>query len=665
MRRSRPLSRLTGRQSARHSSVVRALQRLPSPLRFRQGVHSSAARPTSGAEVDVYSTIEAEYIEGPVPIHGLPSLAQQLRTAEANFAKLRGSDPTSFATKEYLKELIDKLKKDIYNSKSLVEQVDSLYDRVIRAEAFSQAAQAALKTAIEVKDSMQRAYDSATEVEEDLRHQLDDLRQCLEREEDAARAHALASPPRKVGEFLPDTADELITAIKDKGNKEFINQIFIQLATDAVNVYDLNIPQFAEHLQRAQTEFRARAAPQIPIPAAPAAPAAPVCPMETDEPVRTIPPVAGLAAVPQMPSFSPIKGTENFNISSEGEEMTSMKHLSARPSTRPVQADNSWRQPPPSQDPSEQDRISSKVSLLKNEKLFNADGKPLSVIEIQQVLVKTNEEVVKILRDSKGHPPLQEDVGILCGIYLFANANVTGASCSSAPATALQQGVVPGESPQLPLLQPAHGQGIQSEGDLRDQAPDPSDPSSVRQQPAEGSTCSGAPATVLPQGTAPGDSLQIPLLQPAHGQGIQSEGDLPDQARDLSDPASVRQQKAKAPFSRDQRVGIKDKGFSENDIKTSHNQRASQLSAATTSSRLDSLRAKGSPLSGAAADTYQELFPEATTAAQGPEHLASEEQPPLPSPRNGLQSEDPTTPSQVSTDEGQNFRVAPGTGTAT
>ena len=95
-----------------------------------------------------------------------------------------------------------------------------------------------------------------------------------------------------------------------------INQIFIQLATEAVHSDDLNIPQFTEHLQRAQTEFRARAAPQLPIPAAPAAPAAPVCPMETDEPVRTIPPVAGLAAVPQMPSLSPIKGTENFNIRS-------------------------------------------------------------------------------------------------------------------------------------------------------------------------------------------------------------------------------------------------------------------------------------------------------------------------------------------------------------
>jgi len=269
------------------------------------------------------------------------------------------------------------------------------------------------------------------------------------------------------------------------------------------------------------------------------------------------------------------------------------------------------------------------------------------------------------LRDSKGHPPLQEDVGILCGIYLFANANVSGASCSSAPATALQQGVVPGESPQLPLLQPAPGQVIQSEGVLRDQVPDPSDPLSVRQLPEDSSTSSGAPVTVLPQGTVPGDSLQIPLLQPAHGQGIQSEGDLSDQARDLSDSVNVRPQKAKAPFSRDQRVGIKDKGFSENDIKASHNQRARQLSAATTSSRLDSLRAKGSPLSGEAADTYQELFPEAITAAQGPEHPASEEQPPLPSPRIGPQSEDPTTPSQVSTDEGQNFRVAPSTGTAT
>ena len=356
---------------------------------------TSFSHPTiPGVQVDVYSTIEAEHIEGAVPVRGLPSLEKQLHTAESNLAKLRGSDPTSLATKAYLKEQIDKLKKDIYNSKSLAEQVDALQDRVARAEVFSQTAEKALKTAIEVKDSKQSAFDSATEVEENLRQQLDDLRQRLEREEDAARANAVASPLRRASEVLPDSATELISALKGKGNKELINQIFIQLATEAVLSDDLNIPQFTEHPQNAQTEFKARAAPHVSIPAVPAAPAAPVCPMETDETVRTVPPAAGLAAVPQMPSFSPIKGTENFNISSEGEEMTSMKHLSARPSTRPVQADNSWRQPPPSQDPSEQDRISTKVSLLKNEKLFNADGKLLSVIEIQQVLVKSDRKSV-------------------------------------------------------------------------------------------------------------------------------------------------------------------------------------------------------------------------------------------------------------------------------
>ena len=240
--------------------------------------------------------------------------------------------------------------------------------------------------------------------------------------------------------------------------------------------------------------------------------------------------------------------------------------------------------------------------MLKNESLFDAEGEQLSVIEIQQVLVKNNEEIATILRDSKGQPPPPEDIGILCGIYLFSNAIASGSGGNTAPATALQQEAVPA------------------------------------------------------------DNLPIPLLQPALGPGIQAEEDLGDQVREPFDPAPVCSQPAKVPFSRDQRVGIKDKGLSENDIKSSHAQRARQLSAATTSSRLGALRAKGSPLTGAAADTFQELFPEGAKADQDQQHQAIGELPPLPSPLNSPLH---TTPTQVVTDDSPIFRDAPGTGTET
>ncbi len=207
-----------------------------------------------------------------------------------------------------------------------------------------------------------------------------------------------------------------------------------------------------------------------------------------------------------------------------------------------------------------------------------------------------------ILRDSKGQPPPLEDIGILCGIYLVSNVTTSGSSSDTAPTAALQQAAV--------------------------------------------ST----------------DSLPIPHLQPALGPGIQVEEDLGDQVREPFDPVTVCSHSAKVPFGRDQRVGIKDKGLSENDIKSSHAQRARQLSAATTSSRLGALRAKGSPLTGAAADTFQELFPEGADDAQDQQHQAVGDLPPLPSP---LDSPLHTTPTQVIADDSPVFRDAPGTGTET
>ena len=95
----------------------------------------------------------------------------------------------------------------------------------------------------------------------------------------------------------------------------------------------------------------------------------------------------------------------------------------------------------------------------------------------------------------------------------------------------------------------------------------------------------------------------------------------------------------------------KDKSLSEHGIQPGHAAYLfsyRQLSAATSPSRLDSLQAKGSPLSGEVAHTYKELFPGGTTDAQGLKHHPAEEQPPLPFPRNGPRSEGPTTLSPVS-----------------
>ena len=111
-----------------------------------------------GVDVDVYTTLDTEAsdaapVDTPAPARGLPSLDKQLRAAEGNLAKMRGSDPTALATKAYLKEQIDKLKRDIYNSKSLAEQVVTFKDRVARAHTVTEAADKALKAAIEIRDA--------------------------------------------------------------------------------------------------------------------------------------------------------------------------------------------------------------------------------------------------------------------------------------------------------------------------------------------------------------------------------------------------------------------------------------------------------------------------------------------------------------------------------
>ena len=172
---------------------------------------------------------------------GLPSLEKQLKTAEANLRQFRGSDPTALATKSYMQQQIAKLKQDIYESKSLADQVLALQARVLSAEAATLAADKALQAANEVRSLRQKALDAATTEEEDLRNQHHQLQARLHREQDAERLQAASSPTRRISEQLPDSAADLIATIKFKKDKGLLEAVFIQLAQESAILEDFNL----------------------------------------------------------------------------------------------------------------------------------------------------------------------------------------------------------------------------------------------------------------------------------------------------------------------------------------------------------------------------------------------------------------------------------------
>ncbi len=239
-----------------------------------QGNDSREPPANDGVKMDFYLAAQTGQDALPVPAadsspstptaHGLPSLEKQLRTAEANLRQLRGSDPTSVATKMYIKQQIEKLRADIYNSKSLADQVVTMQALVQRAVEATKAADKALQAATEVKALKQKAYDAASAEEEDLRTQHHELESRLHREQDAARLQDASSPIRRISEQLPDTAKDLITTIRVKKNTSLLKDVFFLLGQEHAIAEDFSIPQFTELLTktRAEHQMQQAAAPR-------------------------------------------------------------------------------------------------------------------------------------------------------------------------------------------------------------------------------------------------------------------------------------------------------------------------------------------------------------------------------------------------------------------
>ncbi len=706
----------------RRSSLKATIAASPPPRSTSMPLDSNAAEhpAVDGVKSDPYFAAQPGQDATPSTptAQGLPSLEKQLKTAEANLRQFRGSDPTALATKSYMQQQIAKLKQDIYESKSLADQVLALQARVLSAEAATLAADKALQAANEVRSLRQKALDAATAEEEDLRNQHHQLQARLHREQDAERLQAASSPTRRISEQLPDSAADLIATIKFKKDKGLLEAVFIQLAQESAILEDFNLTQFTEHLSkiRAEHQVQQATAPRLASGSAPVArpvlddkswlktaPFGPANGMEVDGSAPPAPPGRMPRQVPPMPTFSPGQ-TERFTIASDQGGVAHQTAYQAdsprdsRPPPSPAKSDHDimreclsehlpdWLIEATSEhhievlfgahglpgiDPDDRRLLAGQLSHLEGSDLsarqegiseafselqgkfpayfeavipsvvkdsdpqaareaqiqkracelqgvplFNLDDEQLTPPALQAILVKANDEVIALVRFAHGVNLTIEDVEALCKIHLFAKTPQSPTSSPPSPSPAASAGVgVIGAPWNTEKLKEALSAGS-----------------------ASAVADTGGPSA-------------IPALQPAFGPGIPSEdGSSPvDQ-----DQSELNPRGAKLPFgkasTKTSRVSLKDKDRSESDIKEAHALKAKQLSAANTSTMLQSLRAKDSPLSGVAADMYQELFPE---------------QPAQPSPRSKQPVSDPGTPTQLITSDASDFREGSVEGAAT